>query len=147
MANALVGIDAGTGSLKAGLFGVDGTRLGMARAAYRVSSPEPDAREQDPADWWTALSSTCCELLQTAPPGTRVLAVAIGGQAPTLVAADADLRPTHNAITWLDPRPSAEAEQLYARLGQPVPVWGSWPAQAAWFVRNGPMSTTRWFFG
>jgi xylulokinase len=146
---AVLGVDAGTGSLKAGLFGVDGALLGLARAAYGISSPEPDAREQDPRDWWTALAATCRELLDQAPPDTRILSVAIGGQAPTLAAVDEELEPTHAAVTWLDPRPSAEAERLYARLGQPVPVWGSWPSQAAWFARNRPeaMSRTRWFLG
>ncbi|HEY2595346.1 MAG TPA: FGGY-family carbohydrate kinase [Chloroflexota bacterium] len=144
---AVLGIDVGTGSLKAGLFALDGTPLGIRRAAYRVTSPEGDAQEQDPRDWWAALASTCRDLLEATP--ARVLAVAIGGQAPTLVPVDADLNPTHPAITWLDPRPSGEAERLYARLGQPVPVWGSWPAQAAWFTRNRPaaLERTRWLLG
>jgi xylulokinase len=148
MPDVVLGIDAGTSSLKAGLFGVDGTPLGLARAAYPTSQ-QSDAREQDPRDWWAALVRTCHELLDQAPSGTRVLGVSIGGQAPTLVAVDAELRPTHPAITWLDPRPSAEAKRLYARLGQPVPVWGSWPAQCAWFARNRveAMQRTRWFFG
>jgi xylulokinase len=148
VADAVLGIDAGTGSLKAGLFSLDGLSLGISRAAYAISSPEPDAREQDPRDWWTALSSTCRDLLEHAPRDTRVLAVAIGGQAPTLAPTDAALEPTHPAITWLDPRPSAEAERLYQRLGQAVPVWGSWPGQSAWFVHNRPdaLSRTRWLF-
>jgi xylulokinase len=148
VADAVLGIDAGTGSLKAGLFDLDGSSLGISRAAYAISSPEPDAREQDPRDWWTALASTCRDLLEHAPPATRVLSVAIGGQAPTLAPTDADLEPTHPAITWLDPRPSAEAERLYARLGQAVPVWGSWPGQCAWFLRNRPeaLGRTRWLF-
>lgn len=149
MPEAVLGIDAGTGSLKGGLFGVSGSSLGIARAAYAVLSPQPDAREQDANAWWAALCSVCTELLDRAPADTRVLAVAIGGQAPALVATDADLQPTHAAISWLDPRPSCEAERMYARLGQPVPVWGSWPSQAAWFARNQPeaMRTTRWFLG
>jgi xylulokinase len=145
--DAVLGVDVGTGSLKAGLFALDGALLGIGRAAYPVRSPAADAREQDPRDWWAALSTTCSELLESAD--VHVLAVSVGGQAPTLVPVDADLNPTHLAITWLDPRPSAEAERLYARLGQPVPVWGSWPAQAAWFTRNRPdaMQRTRWLLG
>jgi xylulokinase len=144
---AVLGIDVGTGSLKAGLFGLDGTPLGACRAAYAVTSPVADAREQDPREWWTALCETCAALLSGSQ--VRVLAVAVGGQAPTLVPVDADLNPTHPAVTWLDPRPSLEAERLYARLGQPVPVWGSWPAQAAWFTHQRPehLRRTRWLLG
>jgi xylulokinase len=145
--DAVLGIDVGTGSLKAGLFALDGTPLGMRQSAYGVASPEDDAQEQDPRDWWAALGSTCRALLGASDAHIR--AVAIGGQAPTLAPVDAELQPTHPAITWLDPRPSAEAERLYARLGQPVPVWGSWPAQAAWFTRQRPdaLRRTRWLLG
>ena len=145
--DAVLGIDIGTGSLKAGLFGLDGTPLGLRQAAYPVTSPEADAQEQDPRDWWAALGDTCRVLLESTH--VRVQAVAVGGQAPTLAPVDADLNPTHPAITWLDPRPSAEAERLYARLGESVPVWGSWPAQAAWFSRYRPeaLRQTRWFLG
>jgi xylulokinase len=147
VADAVLGVDVGTGSLKAGLFALDGTPLGIRRAAYGTASPEDDAQEQDPRDWWVALSTTCRQLIDECD--VRVVAVAIAGQAPTLVPVDADLNPTHPAITWLDPRPSAEAERLYARLGQPVPVWGSWPAQAAWFTHNRPdaLGRTRWLLG
>lgn len=145
--DAVLGIDVGTGSLKAGLFGLDGTPFGVRQAAYAIASPERDAQEQDPRDWWAALSHTCGALLQSRR--VRLQAIAVGGQAPTLAPVDADLRPAHPAITWLDPRPSVEAERLYARLGEPVPVWGSWPAQAAWFTRYRPeaLRQTRWFLG
>src|SRR5262249_25209763 len=79
----------------------------------------------------------------------RPIAVSIGGQAPTFVATDAEMRPTHPAITWLDQRPGPVAEAMYARLGQPVPIWGSWAAQAAWFTRARPEAgrRTRRFLG
>src|SRR5439155_357685 len=75
--------------------------------------------------------------------------LAIGGQAPTLTAVDAELEPTHPAITWLDHRPSETAEQLYAGLGQAVPIWGSWPAQIAWFARTRAYAfqRSRWLLG
>jgi xylulokinase len=145
----VLGIDVGTGSLKGGIFALDGTPLGEAQVDYALTSPEPDAMEQDPLDWWTALATVSHRLMAQVDGGAHLLALSIGGQAPTLVAADADFLPTHPGITWLDQRPAAEADRLYARLGEPVPVWGSWPAQAAWFVHNRPaaMRTTRWFFG
>jgi xylulokinase len=147
MIEAVLGVDAGTGALKAGLFGLDGSVLGLSRASYAISSPEPDAREQDPREWWQALATVCRDLGSRSR--ARILAVAIAGQAPTLAPVDANLEPTHPAITWLDPRTSADAERLYSRLGQLVPVWGSWPGQAAWFLRHRPAAaaSTRWLLG
>jgi xylulokinase len=147
--DAVLGVDVGTSSLKAGLFSFDGDVLGLARAAYPLSAPEAGAVEQDPEHWWTALATVTRQLMAQAERRARVAAVCIAGQAPTLVAADADFRATHAAISWLDQRPSAEADRLYARLRQVVPVWGSWPAQAGWFVRNRPaaLARSRWLFG
>ncbi len=145
----VLGVDVGTSSLKAGLFTLDGTPLGLAKAEYPLATPEEGAEEQDAEDWWSALASVSRELMALLDDPSRLAAISIGGQAPTLVAADADFRPTHPAITWLDQRPADEADRLYAQLGQPVPVWGSWPAQAAWFVHNRPaaLRATRWLFG
>src|SRR5438128_7520746 len=145
----VLGVDVGTSSLKAGLFTLDGTPLGLAQAEYPLATPEEDAEEQDPEDWWTALAFVSRELMVLLDDPARLAAVSIGGQAPTLVAADAEFIPTHPAITWLDQRPANEADRLYAQLGRSVPVWGSWPAQAAWFVRHRPaaLRSTRWLFG
>ncbi len=145
---AVLGLDVGTGSLKGGLFTLGGELLGLATQTYPFLTPEPGAMEQDPLDWWTALAAVSRQLLDRAAP-VELLAVAISGQAPTQVAVDDDLLPTHPAITWLDRRQAAEAERLYARLGQSVPTWGSWPAQVAWFAHERPaaMQRTRWLLG
>src|SRR5437879_6181014 len=145
----VLGVDVGTSSLKAGLFTLDGTPLGLAQAEYPLASPEEGAEEQDPQDWWAALAIVSRELMALLDDPARLAAVSIGGPAPTLVAADAEFMPTHPAITWLDQRPADEADRLYAQLGRSVPVWGSWPAQAAWFVRHRPaaLRSTRWLFG
>ena len=92
---------------------------------------------KDPWANWLA-SENWAALLNDDGWGVGVWKNLVGGQAPTLAPADADFRPTHPAITWLDQRPSAEADRMYARLGEPVPVWGSWPSQAGWFLRNRP---------
>jgi xylulokinase len=143
---AVLGVDVGTGSLKAGLFALSGEVIAFEQVAYGLSSRSPGAMEQDPDDWWTALGNATRRLLT---PDVHVAAACIGGQSPTLCAVDADLRPTHPAITWLDQRSAAEAERLYASLRQPVPIWGSWPGQAAWLKRNraDAWRRTRWLLG
>ena len=147
MQDVVLGLDAGTSSLKAGLFALSGRPLGLAEAAYPTQAPEPGAMEQDPRAWWAALTSVCRRLLEGQP--ARVVSLAIGGQAPTLAPVDANLAPTHPAITWLDQRPASVAERMYASLGQSVPLWGSWPAQIAWFTRARPDAArrSRWLMG
>ena len=149
MLQAVLGIDVGTGSLKAGLFALSGEVIGFEQCTYGLSSPAPGGMEQNPDDWWTALVNATLKLLSRCDREVRVAAVCIGGQSPTLCAVDANLRPTHPALTWLDQRSAAEAEQIHARLGRPVPIWGSWPGQAAWLARQRPdaWSRTRWLLG
>jgi xylulokinase len=146
---AVLGVDVGTSSLKAGLFTLDGGVLGSAHVAHSLKTPEPDAREEDPDDWWRALAAVSRTLLGPLVSQVQLLAVAVGGMAPTLCPVDAELRPTHPAITWLDQRPAPEAQRLYEKLGRPVPTWGSWPAQAAWLARHRPwaLERTRWLLG
>jgi xylulokinase len=146
---AVLGVDVGTSSLKAGLFTLSGEPLGSAHVAYGLSMPEPGAEEQDPDDWWRALAAVSRTLLAPFDSQIELLAVAIGGMAPTLCPVDAELHPTHPAITWLDQRTADEAERVYARLGRPIPGWGSWPAQVAWLVRHRAhvLERTRWLMG
>ena len=94
----VLGVDLGTSALKAGLFTLAGEPIGgIARIPYSILSTEPGAGEQDPDEWWRALVVACRQLLEGV--NAELLALAIGGQAPTLCAVDAELRPTHPAIT------------------------------------------------
>jgi xylulokinase len=132
---ALLAIDLGTTQAKAGLIGLDGRALAMARAGYPLSTAGADgAAEQDPADWWSAIRSMTAELLATAGP-VRLEAIGLDGQGPTLVAAAADGRPVAPAITWLDGRASAEDAALAAATGETGWVLGILP-RARWLERN-----------
>jgi sugar (pentulose or hexulose) kinase len=51
----VLGIDAGTGSLRAGLFNLQGQPLGFAERSYVTHYPNPGWAEQHPASWWDAL--------------------------------------------------------------------------------------------
>ncbi|HEX4713380.1 MAG TPA: FGGY family carbohydrate kinase, partial [Ktedonobacteraceae bacterium] len=51
----VVGIDAGTAGIRAGLFNLQGQPLGFADQSYQTRYPRPGWAEQHPADWWDAL--------------------------------------------------------------------------------------------
>ncbi|MGZ8527892.1 MAG: FGGY family carbohydrate kinase, partial [Candidatus Limnocylindrales bacterium] len=55
---ALLAIDLGTTQAKAGLVGLDGRLLALARATYPLATEGlSGAAEQDPTDWWAAIRS------------------------------------------------------------------------------------------
>ncbi len=143
---ALLAIDLGTTQAKAGLIGLDGRALAIARAGYPLSTDgEPGSAEQDPGDWWSAIRSMTAELLAAAGP-VRIDAIGLDGQGPTLVAVAADGRPVAPAITWMDGRAGAEDADLAAATGQAGWVLGVLP-KARWLERNRPVeaAAARWY--
>jgi xylulokinase len=142
---AVLAIDIGTTSAKAGLVGLDGMVLGMARSGYEiVVGHQPGSAEQDPEAWWSALIQISRDLL--AGFDGEVVAIAVDGHGPTLTAVDADGQPTRPAITWLDSRSTAELNELSAASGLRGWALGVLPA-ALWLERNDPAGAgrSRWY--
>ena len=116
---ALLAIDLGTTQAKAGLIGLDGRLLALARAAYPLATDgATGAAEQDPAEWWAAIRSMTAELLAVGrtgrDPGDRrstARARPSWRPAPTGVRSDP-------AITWMDTRSAAEEAELAAATGE-----------------------------
>jgi xylulokinase len=137
----LLALDLGTGEAKVGLIAPDGRLLGLGRGGYPVDlEDEPGRAEQDPEDWWGAIREATTKALADAGL-VEVLAVCCVGQGPTLVAADANGRPTHPAISWLDGRSRAEAAELENTLG--VRGWGlGILPKALWLERHEPAAAT-----
>ena len=137
---AILALDLGTGVLKAGLVGLDGSVFSSSRAGYRTRE-DRDGAEQDPEAWWRAIVEATAGLFE-ASPGVEVVAVAVDGQGPTCVATAADGTPVRPAITWRDQRAVAERDELAAATGLPVWLLGILPI-ALWLERNEPSAAVR----
>jgi xylulokinase len=144
----LIGLDAGTTSLKAGLFGEDGRLLARATQEYPVRTPDPTRVELDAETYWAAALAAVRRLLDDAQiGGGDVATIAVSSQGETMVAVDAGGRPLGPAIVWLDNRAAAEARELadqfdpatvYAATGIPAIV-PTWPAcKLLWLRRHEP---------
>ncbi len=149
-------IDQGTSSLKAALWGADGTVAAEAVEAYELSRPAPTWAEVDPARWWEALcGATASVLAKAAVSVDQVACVALDGIGWTLVATDEQLRPVVPAMTWLDRRAEDEAAALRARpdadalvdlVANPLDAAYLTP-KIAWLAGHRPdaFDATRWF--
>lgn len=141
----ILGIDLGTTEVKAGLVTPDGRLLTIARAGYDLdASGGPGWAEQDPGAWWSAVVSAVRGLRPADP--VEIVAIAGDGHGPTLVAVDGRGEATRPAITFLDTRAIAEAEELAAATGLRGWALGGLPA-AVWVERNEPdvAAATRWY--
>ncbi len=144
----LLGIDAGTTSLKAGLFDDAGTELASAGREYRLRTPSPERVELDANLYWEATVDAVRRCLGEASSGPdAVRALALSSQGETLVPVSADGSPLGPAIVWLDNRATEEAELVRERFGEElvyrttgVPALApTWPAcKLLWWRRREP---------
>jgi xylulokinase len=109
----LLGIDLGTGSVKALLLDADGTVLAEASQAYSVQSPQPGWAETDPEAWWSAVAIAVRQVM--ANSSHSVAAIGLSGQMHGVVLADKDGHPLRPAILWADMR-SGDVLDVYKRL-------------------------------
>ena len=143
----LLGIDLGTTQVKTGLYDAQGNEYGFSRA--QLSPPVRDAEgrsEQDPENWWVA----CCRAIRQcvgSADASRVRAMCVGGQGPTLVAVDAEGAPVRSAILYDDRRAAKEAVEISERLGRAVSLRSSYLPRVVWIWKQDPVSfrSTRWF--
>jgi xylulokinase len=143
--SAVIGLDLGTTEVKAGLVALDGRLLGLARTGYGLDTRGGHGwAEQDPGAWWSAVVGAIRGLHLT--EATEVVAIGVDGHGPTLVAVDGRGEATRAAITFLDTRAGAEADELATVTG--VRGWGLGGLPAAlWLERHEPAvaQATRWY--
>jgi FGGY-family pentulose kinase len=125
---AVVAVDVGTGSARAGVFGPDGRMLGRAERPIALHRPLPDHAEQSSQDIWSAVSGSVREARANAGIAAEEVAGLSFDATCSLVALDPEDRPASvsttgeapwNVVVWLDHRAIAEAEACTA-TGHPV---------------------------
>lgn len=109
----LLGIDLGTGSVKALLLAIDGDILAEASHTYAVHAPKPGWAESDPLEWWSAVGSVVKAVLQH--QREPVQAIGLSGQMHGVVLTDEKGQPLYPAILWADMR-SRDVLAIYRAL-------------------------------
>jgi xylulokinase len=107
-----LGLDIGTSGVKAVISDDGSTVVAEATAPLTVSRPQPLWSEQDPEDWWTAVTAAVTSLPASARSAVR--GVGLAGQMHGAVLLDADDRVLRPAILWNDGRAAAECAALGA---------------------------------
>ncbi|MGV9799816.1 FGGY-family carbohydrate kinase [Mycobacterium sp. NPDC003449] len=133
----LLTIDLGTEGARVGAFTEDGTPLGTAHRPYSTHHPRPGWAEQDPRDWWAAITAAARELLDTDPcrAAGPVIAIATSTTASTVAVVDATGAPLRPAILWMDARGAAESERT-AQLSHQHPIlqWSGGSDASEWLL-------------
>ncbi len=84
----------------------------------RFDYPKPNWAEQNPADWWRAVTASTRRLLEESDADpVQVRGIGFAGQMIGIVPVDTFGEPLSPAIIWLDSRADQQAERLIRRLG------------------------------
>ena len=147
---AVLGIDLGTGSVKAVVTDLTGTLLGQATADYPVSTPRAGWAETDPELWWSAIITAVRQA--AAATHARISGIGLSGQMHGVVPTDAAGRPVRPAMLWADARALDQLagyrnlpDAVIARLANPLTPGMAGPL-LAWLAANEPAAyrATRW---
>jgi xylulokinase len=141
-----LGIDAGTTSLKAGLFDERGNARAIVNEEYALVTPAADQAELDPEEYWRACVNAVRRAMTNAPRD-EIVGIGVSSQGETTIAVDANGRALRRALVWLDNRASDQARQIAERFdlkrvyeitGDPeiVPTWTA--CKILWLKQNEP---------
>lgn len=114
-----LGIDTSTTSSKALLMNEYGEVIAVASSPHTLQTPRPLWSEQDPHEWWEAVSTSIRSVLEKAGiDGESIAAVGLTGQMHGLVLLDEAGNVLRPAILWNDQRTQTQCDEIHQRIGR-----------------------------
>lgn len=141
----LIGLDAGTTSIKGLLINIDGTHETVVQKEYSLEYREGEFVELNPEIYWESTLFVIRQLLKKSGVNPeKVRAISFASQGETMIVVDKNGKPLRKAIVWLDNRSANEAKTieqsftrktLLERTGQPE-ILPLWPATRILWIKN-----------
>lgn len=142
-----IGIDIGTTTVKCILFGEGAKMIAEAGKEYGTLLPEPSWAQQNPDDWWDAVSESIRVLLaRTRVKPEEIKVISVSSQAPAVLPVTREGRPLYDALIWMDRRSIEEYEMIKNTVGEKrvFEITGNrldtyfTLTELMWFIRNHP---------
>jgi len=113
-----VGLDVGTGGVRALALDLTGRVVAAGRAEFPAESKRSEGvfAEQDPHAWTKAAQAALCSMSAALPERGRIVGIAVDATSGTFVLADANHRPLAPAIMYNDLRAAAQADRAAEAL-------------------------------
>src|SRR4051794_28180550 len=116
----VMGIDFGTGGVRAGVFDAAGDPHGFHAVEFETDHPRPGRAEQDPDEWWSALVGAVRGVMdESGVAPEQIAGIATDATASTVVALDEDGEHLRPAIMWMDVRADGQAARV-TETGDPA---------------------------
>jgi xylulokinase len=116
---SFLGIDTSTTSSKALLIDERGEVIAIASAPHTLQTPRSLWSEQNPREWWEAVSASIKSVLEKAGvSGERIAAIGLTGQMHGLVLLDEAGNVLRPAILWNDQRTQSQCDEIHQIIGK-----------------------------
>jgi xylulokinase len=114
----IISYDVGTGGSKAVLTDLEGKIISYRFEPYSTEYPRPNWAEQDPEDWWRAVTASTRRLMEESKvEPEKVIGIGFATQMLGVLPLDPSGSPICKAVIWLDSRADEQARRLVRRLG------------------------------
>lgn len=123
-------IDLGTSGPKVAVFDAAGVFVDGDFEPVAIDLGDGGKAEQSPQLWWDGVVAGCARLRERGSLDERVIAVSVTSQWSGTVPCDAELKPVHDAIIWMDSRGAADIRE---RFGGPAAGYA--PVKLRTFLR------------
>lgn len=117
MADSIIGLDLGTGGVRAIAVDLNGHLIAQTTRTYPLLAPHPGWTEQHPADWVAASLAALTELIAMLQ-GHRAIALGLSGQMHGMVPLDAEGAVIRPAILWNDQRTGQAVVEIEAAISR-----------------------------
>jgi len=144
----IIGIDAGTTSIKGVILNSNGDLAATASQEYKLDTGPDEICELDPEVYWTITCSVIRTLLQKSGiDPSDISGIAFSSQGETIITVDSGGKPLRKAIIWLDNRSVEQATRIRSKFGEQriMDITGQpevlpiWPAtRILWIKENEP---------
>ena len=123
----ILAIDLGSSGPKVTLFSRQAALVTQASAAVRTHFTSDGGGEQDPDEWWQAITACVRQVMaESGVPPTQVVAISCASQWSVTVPVDRDGKHLMNAMHWTDSRGAKHTRPLIGGLIK-VGGYGLWP--------------------
>ena len=128
-----MGVDLGTQGVRVGAFDKMGNCLSMRSQEYETLYPHPGWAEQNPHQWWDALTTCARAVTAETKKQGRVVALTVCATSSTVLAVDKGGAPLGSAILWMDARAKKE-RQLINNTAHPILKYCGGQVSVEWMV-------------
>lgn len=117
MADLVIGLDLGTGGVRAIAVDLHGQLMAQTTKSYPLFTPQPGWTEQNPADWVEASLKALSDIAQQLSEH-RAIALGLSGQMHGMIPLDAEGHVIRPAILWNDQRTGKAVEAIESTISR-----------------------------